>query len=135
MNPIIRNVLLMGLVLLMFVGCRTAQIYNVTESAITPVSNNQPSLEEVTKAIIAAGTVPHPSWNMQIIKPGHIVGRLNVRSHMAAVDIFYTPKSYSIQYKESSNLKYDAGDGTIHSNYNGWVQRLDSAIKGKLAEL
>jgi len=52
---------------------------------------------------------------------------------MAQVDIKYSTIAYSITYKDSSNLKYD---GTkIHSNYNGWIQNLDKAIKIQLSTM
>ena len=63
-------------------------------------------------------------------KPGLIVGTLNLRTHTAVVDIPYTTTSYSILYKSSVNLKQEGN--TIHSNYNGWVQNLDQAIKRQL---
>ena len=60
------------------------------------------------------------------------MGTLNVRSHQAVVTIPYTTKTYSILYKDSSNLKYDAEKQTIHENYTGWIQRLDGAIRSRL---
>ena len=38
------------------------------------------------------------------------------------------PQIYAIA--NSDNLHYK--DGTIHSNYNGWVQNLDRGIKNQL---
>ena len=69
---------------------------------------------------------------MAVVKPGEIIGTLNVRSHQAIVTIPYTSKTYSILYKDSSNLKYDADKQTIHGNYAGWIQRLDGAIRSRL---
>jgi hypothetical protein len=51
------------------------------------------------------------------------------------VDINYTTKGYSITYKDSADLKYDAEKGTIHEGYNKWIQRLDSNIRVKLSLL
>ena len=49
----------------------------------------------------------------------------------AVVDIEYTAKVYSINYKESSpSLHYDGR--SIHSNYNGWIENLDRAIRNRL---
>jgi hypothetical protein len=52
---------------------------------------------------------------------------------MAVVDVNYTPQTYSITYKDSSNLGYDGQ--SIHKNYNGWVQNLDKAIRAQLGAL
>lgn len=87
-------------------------------------------MEDVQKAIIAAGV--GLGWQMAISKPGEIIGTLNVRSHQAVVTIPYTSKTYSILYKDSSNLNYNAEKQTIHQNYTGWIQRLDGAIRSRL---
>jgi hypothetical protein len=72
---------------------------------------------------------------MRVARPGQIVGTLNVRSHTAVVDIPYSTKSYSITYSSSQNLKYDEAAGTIHSNYNGWIQRLENTIRSRISAL
>jgi hypothetical protein len=64
-----------------------------------------------------------------------VQGTLNLRSHTAVVTIPFSTKSYSILYKESTNLKYDAEKQTIHGNYNGWVQRLDNEIRARISTL
>lgn len=70
---------------------------------------------------------------MKQMEPGYIVGTLKLRSHVAVVDIRHTTKSYSITYKDSTNLDYDGTN--IHRNYNGWISNLDRAIKTQLATL
>ena len=45
----------------------------------------------------------------------------------------YSVKSYSIRYKDSTELGYDGG--SIHQNYNGWVQNLDKGIRAQLNTL
>lgn len=112
-------------------GCRGgAEIYNVKDAPVVTASGSSPSLEEVQKAIIAAGT--GLNWSMAVAKPGHIVGTLNIRSHQAVVDIMHNTKNYSIIYKDSTNLKYDAEKKTIHENYRSWIQHLDNAIRARL---
>jgi len=112
-------------------GCRSGgQLYQVKDAPVVTATGKEPSLEEVQKAIIQAGAAL--GWTMAVVKPGEILGTLNVRSHQAVVSIPYTSKSYSILYKDSSNLKYDADKQTIHENYTGWIQRLDGAIKSRL---
>lgn len=69
-------------------------------------------------------------WQMKEMKPGYIFGTLNVRKHVAVVDVNYSVKSYSIRYKDSTELNYDGGK--IHPNYNGWIQNLDKAIRAQL---
>ena len=114
---------------LMF-GCTTQPIMNVSDA---PVSTNKPkaSMDDIRTAIVRAGA--GLGWQMTPDRPGHITGRLALRTHVAVVDIDYSLKSYSIKYKESTNLDQD-GD-KIHRNYNGWIQNLDKAIKTQLSLL
>ncbi len=104
------------------IGCRTAPVYNVEQQTI--VSNGSAKMGDVQKAIVSAGA--SLGWQMKVMKPGHIVGTLFLRDHMAKIDVHYSTKTYSINYKDSSNLKYDGTN--IHSNYNGWVQNLQRKI-------
>jgi len=121
------SVLLAGLILVLAAGCRTGPIMDVKDAAIPAAVGQNLTLDEVAKGIVAAGA--KHGWSMKIESPGHIVGSLLLRSHMAVVDIPYTRTSYSIMYKDSSNLKYDADSKTIHSNYSGWVRNLHVAIQ------
>lgn len=129
------SLFLLCAIMILFTSCRIGAVYNVTDTSITTGSGNEPSLDQVEKAILSAATTTRPAWSMRVEKPGHIVASLHVRSHTAVVDIAYSTKTYSITYNTSTNLKYDAEDKTIHSNYNGWIQNLDSAIKGKLSAI
>jgi hypothetical protein len=102
----------------------------VKDAPIQTASGKEATMGEVQKAIIGAGAAL--DWQMAVVKPGEIVGTLNVRSHQAVVSIPYTTKNYSILYKDSNNLKYDAKNQTIHANYLSWIQRLDNAIRSRL---
>jgi len=117
--------------LVVVTACRGGgQIYQVREAPVVTASGKELRLEDVRKEIIQAGVAL--GWQMTVAKPGEIIGTLNIRSHQAVVTIPYTTKTYSILYKDSSNLKYDAEKQTIHENYSGWIQRLDGAIRSRL---
>ncbi len=133
MKPFLRHIGLFIVMIGLLAGCRTATIYNVNEATVVSSTGNPLSLDQVRNAIVAAGT--GLGWQMAPTETGHIQGTLNIRSHSAIVDISYSTESYNITYKSSSNLKYDPDDKSIHSNYNGWIQKLDSAIKARLATL
>jgi hypothetical protein len=124
------SLVLAGIVVVAFLGgCRTAGVRNISEA---PVNANKPvTQEDVQKAIVRAGTILN--WQMKPVKPGLIVGTLYLRDHMAMVDINYDTKTYSITYKDSSNLKYDGTN--IHKNYNGWIDNLDRGIRTQLSNL
>lgn len=131
MKQMVSGIVTACLVLAVMAGCRGGgQIYQVKDAPVQPASGKEPSMEEVQAAIIAAGA--GLGWQMAVAKPGEIIGTLNIRSHQAVVTIPYTSKNYSILYKDSSNLKYDAENQTIHQNYLSWIQRLDGAIRSRL---
>lgn len=108
-------------------ACRTSAIYNVEDSPITTAESI--SMDHVERAIINAGT--SLGWSINKQSQGHMIGKLALRSHLAVVDITYDTSMFSIQYKESVNLKYDGAN--IHSNYNGWIQNLENAIRVQIA--
>jgi hypothetical protein len=105
-------------------------VANVRNSPIQ-ASKSNPTLDEIGKAITRAGA--GLGWQMTPKGTGHMEGRLALRTHVAVVDVNYDRKSYSIVYKDSTNLDYDGSN--IHRNYNGWIQNLDKAIKVQLANL
>jgi hypothetical protein len=116
-------------VLLLLVGCRIAPVYNVSSASI--VASKPVTLQDVQKAITRAGV--GLGWQMTPREPGKMEGVLMLRTHRAVVDITYDTATYSIKYKDSSNLQYDGS--SIHSNYNGWVQNLDKAIRAQLTAI
>jgi type IV pilus biogenesis protein CpaD/CtpE len=105
-------------------------VRNVTESPVVTNKAN-PSMDDVRQAIVRAGT--GLTWQMRTDRPGHILGTLALRTHVAVVDIEYNQKSYNIKYKDSTNLEYNGS--TIHRNYNGWIDNLDRAIKAQLSAI
>jgi hypothetical protein len=111
-------------------GCGTQPVYNVSNAPVA-ASKPNPTLEEVSKAIVRAGAAL--GWQMKETKPGHMLGTLYLRTHVAVVDIDYSVKSYSIRYKDSTDLNYDGTN--IHRNYNGWIQNLDKGIRVQLSNL
>jgi hypothetical protein len=116
-------VLALTLLGLTSLACQTQPVYEV-DRAIIP---NEPdwTLEDMTRAVQRAGA--RRGWDMRIIKPGMIEGRIRKPSTQAIVDIDYTANEFSIHYKSSENLGH-AGD-RIHSRYNRWVYNLERDIR------
>jgi hypothetical protein len=117
----------LAVMLTMMVGCANQPLKNVIDSPVT-TSGKQATMEDVKKAIVTAGTAL--GWKLTDVAPGKMVGLLDLRKHSATVDIAYDTKKYSINYKDSTDLKYDGS--TIHKNYNSWVQNLDKGISKQL---
>lgn len=111
------------------VGCAT-EIVNVKDAPVKTLSGKELTLDQVTKAIVLAGM--GLKWEMEVVEPGHIIGTLNLRSHMAVVDIPYTTKTFSIMFKDSRGLRIVDSNGEtvgIHRNYNSWIDNLKNAIR------
>jgi hypothetical protein len=115
----------------------TAIILGACASASVPVHNfaavpinakSTPTLDDVGKAIIKAGAAA--GWQMSDIKPGNILATYKIRSHLAVVEVTYSPTAYNIAFKSGDDsLRYNSEAQTIHQNYNGWVENLDVAIR------
>lgn len=130
-SKLLKVIIPAGLAILLL-ACAPVPIHNVDNAPVS-TSNSNYDLNDVTKAIQRAGT--GLGWQMKEETPGHIVGTLFLRNHMAKVDITYTLDDYSIKYKDSTQLDYDAANNTIHKNYNGWIQNLTNAINAQLIAL
>lgn len=121
------GVILAGVLLLS--GCRGATVYNVENS---PIEAKVPS-SKIYDAIKIAGA--SKGWIITNVRPGLALGKLNARNHIAIVEISYTQNSYSIKYKDSTELNYNASNNEIHQNYNGWIKNLENAINLQLSML
>ncbi len=132
MSPKSLKLILPSILVLLLSACAPMPVQNV-ENAPVNVSSTNYDLSDVTKAIQRAGS--GLGWQMKEQTPGHIVGTLHLRTHMAAVDVTYTLDDFSINYKDSSNLKYNPGSKTIHKNYNSWIQNLSNAITVQMSSI
>lgn len=121
-------ILVLLAVVLAVAGCSSRPIMNVTDQPVVVASGKQLTAEQVRDAIVGAGT--GLGWVMTPISPGLVSGRLARREHLAVVDVRYSTKTFSITYKESTNLHYR--DGQIHKNYNSWIENLDRDIRSAL---
>lgn len=123
-------IFLFSLLVVFAAGCRSNPVYNVDGAAVV-TGKAGATVEDVKKAILRAGGTL--GWNMNPVAPGQIIGTLRLRKHVAVVDIKYNMNTYSIMYKDSTNLDFDGTN--IHSNYNGWIQNLNKAIQVQLTTL
>ncbi|WP_087687863.1 MULTISPECIES: hypothetical protein [unclassified Pandoraea] len=117
-------------------------------------SGNTLSLEEIRGAI-TRGAATH-DWVATQGKPGELVASINVRNkHYASVTIKYSETTYSVTYRDSTNLEYGlssipsvsprredfsntampANTPVIHPNYNRWVDTLIRDINAELRRL
>lgn len=120
-------ILSLSLSIVLVSGCRSGVVHNIDDAAIV-TSVDKYTTKDVKKAIMRAGG--SLGWIMKPNGSDKMTATLTLRKHVAVVDISYNKKTYSIRYKDSQNLDYDGTN--IHSNYNGWIQRLNSAIQNQL---
>jgi len=117
---------------LLLVGCGTVPVYNINDAPVQVDAENY-TAKDVKKAIIKAGM--GLGWRIKEREPGKLVGKLNVRRHMATVEILYSKSGYSINYTESAGLKYNPESDEIHKSYNKWIRNLDQRIQMNLFSL
>jgi hypothetical protein len=92
-------------------------------------------IEQVTKAIKAS--LVGRTWTVTSEEPGHIVSTLNLREHMAKIDIVYDAQTIKIAYLDSGELLYaeKKGQRMIHHNYLAWIQNLVNDMNRNLTLL
>jgi DNA-directed RNA polymerase specialized sigma54-like protein len=112
----------------MLSACQSNAIYNI-ESASVPSGVTLKQVEKsIRKALVQKG------WSVKEKSDGIIIADILVRDHSAEIMIKYNTSTYSINYVESNNLKYNAKKKTIHKNYNNWVIYVNRLIKSSLIE-
>ncbi len=118
-------------------GCRAAPLYSPSDIAFAepPTTVKKVlTMEDYKNAIIVGGS--QRGWTFQEEGPGHLVGSLAVRNkHFATVDVRFDTASFSISYRSSQNLNYNAGRNEIHPNYNSWVRNLQDDIQAQITRM
>ena len=98
-------------------------------------SDGRPHSTGTIAAAIRRGLLTK-KWNVLADQPGLIHARVDAGEHYAVVRITYTAGGWLIEHVDTSpSLRYEEHrrHGTIvHRRYNGWVRRLDAAIREAL---
>lgn len=127
-----RIVLLLSAALLILGGCNKVEpIVNVERTEIYSVSGRTPSIEQVRVAISKA--VVRKTWSVRQIAQDEIEARFRKGKKEAVIRIKYSPKFYSIAYKDSTYL-LNKGN-LIHRRYNAWIRGLQKQITRNLSDL
>ncbi|MGE4499877.1 MAG: hypothetical protein AB7C96_05960 [Hydrogenovibrio sp.] len=127
--------LILGLSVLGLVATLTAcgKGHPIRNMESQPVPSNIKTAEQVKKAIRTAGA--GLGWIISDDGKGKLKGTLNLRTHQAVISIPYSAKEYSLIYQSSVDLNYNPEKGTIHKNYNSWIQNLNNRIQVQLIGL
>ncbi|MEJ0036466.1 MAG: hypothetical protein WDO68_10320 [Gammaproteobacteria bacterium] len=88
--------------------------------------------KDVAKAIKVG--IIRRGWVVTKDENNQLEAVLNVRTHMAKVNIPYSAKEVTIHYVASDNLDYQEKGGVkyIHGNYIKWVRNMQSDIQREL---
>ena len=84
---------------------------------------------EVQRALLQA-LVRH-KFDATAIAPGHITARFERRWSSFEVDILYTEASYSVRYRTSKRMDYDAGRQSIDESYNEQLALLGAQVQNQ----
>lgn len=118
------------------IGCRPGRPVATYSYNFPPAETHQTLSEKQMHDAIVKACVSN-GWRASTTSPGNIEATIMVRNkHTVVVNIPYTPTSYSINYKASTNMEYKVksdGSASIHPNYNNWVARLDQSIRSNVA--
>lgn len=118
--------------LLVLGGCNKVEpIINVERTDIYTGSGKVPSLNEVRTAISRA--VIRKTWVVKQIAPDELEARFYKGKKEAVIRIKYSPKFYSITYKDSAYL-LNKGN-LIHRRYNAWIRGIEKLIRRNLSDL
>lgn len=123
-------------------GCRAAPMYSPADIAFAEPSASVEkvlTMEDYKNAILRGGKNAflwgelQRGWDFEEEGPGHLVASVAVRDkHFVTVDVRFDTSSFSISYKSSRNMNYNAGRSEIHPKYNRWVQALQDAIQAEI---
>lgn len=111
-------------------------IINHDTVPVSSSSGSKITLSQVRQAFIIGGA--KDGWIFSDLGENQMIGRLVVRNkHTVAVTIRYDVKSYSVEYKDSSNMKYElkVDSAYIHPFYNKWVDNLIFNVNIELSHI
>ena len=107
------------------VGCTTQPIKTINSQVPAGLTK-----EQVSESIKKAGGIRQ--WIITDSSENQLTGKLLYKGDLVIVDIPYNETTYSILYKSTSGLNYNATDRTVHRAYNKWTAILNEQIQKQL---
>lgn len=119
----ITGIIVVGLLLLV-AGCKTIQMPNYNDLPLASYDTNKNTMLSVEKSIIRAAV--SLGWKTKKRAEGEIEATLDIRKHNLVVLISHDKETVSINYVDSTNLKYNGSK--IHRQYANWITNLLRSI-------
>lgn len=115
-------------VLALLMGARQVPLVDPEPIAV-PAGLTEAKIGKAIKAALVGRT-----WVVTEDQPGKILATLNLRTHMAKIEIPYDTSKVAVRYLDSSELMYAEKKGVkvIHRNYLSWIQNLVTDINRNL---
>jgi len=141
MNMRFPLLLLLSVLLAVSAGCgtrarKTSKVVEPSGGVLALESQKKFTAKDMRDAIITGGA--DYGWIVADAGTDTLEATNTVRGkHTVVVSIPYTATTYSIHYKDSTNMHYkpkDDGTFTINKSYNVWVRNLDKGIKKRITE-
>ena len=131
MKRLVSYIFALGLVFVILGCVGGSPIVNVDNSQLFQKPEKTSKIETAIK-----NGASKKGWRVKKVKNGLLeVSQLIRGKYLVMVDITYTSKGYKLDYKRSTNLKYDPATNTIHKSYNKWVASLVNNIDAELANI
>lgn len=109
-------------------GC--AQRDPIKEVAISTIAFDL-KRQQVRRAIFTGAN--RKGWKIEDVDSSHLLATHQRELRMVRIVIEYSPKGYTIRYRDSRNMAHSAKAGTIHPRYYWWLQSLETEINKQLA--
>ena len=119
------KIALSTVIMVFLIGCKsTVPIKNFENQSIAQYGDSKNTESSVEKSIVRAAV--SLGWQAEVKSDNEIIATLNIRTHQLVVVITHDDKSFSVKYKDSTNLKYNGKK--IHRQYINWVTNLIRSI-------
>ncbi len=115
--------ILSTIVLLILAGCKTSQISHVEPAKFI----EEVSIDNSKVAITAALRSLH--WKIDKQEPNKIFASRQGGGWSITLQVDYNDKAYDVKHHQSTGLGYDEFTGTIHRNYNVWVEQIHEKVE------
>ena len=146
-----KNLIVVGAMLLVLIGCRTVPITERPPIIVPPgLTEDQVELA-IMYSMFGARPGPNPAaeppavgaraelpfkkvrgseWDFEGSQPGVIIGSVSPRTHYLRVRIEYDAHTVGVTIDGANNLKYSGS--RIHGRANQWIDNLERTIRSGL---